>query len=156
MGRHLRWRRARLPDLPPLCHWASGDYAPAPAETVLEIPIGGDQGARRTTLGALIISHVGWVFFWDSRKHQESGLWPASLDSRFLTLLSLVAQGLGAHATWKLDQLISLRHAPRDDVTVQEELMELERRGLVSRREGPSGYVWTVTDAGADELALPG
>lgn len=96
---------------------------------------------------------VGWVFFWDSWKHQESGLrgdrllgsapilidretgrvhstgtarraevyvaayterkrhlqgiWPASLDSRFLTLLALVEQGSGAYATWKLDTPLS-------------------------------------------------
>jgi hypothetical protein len=51
-----------------------------------------------------------------------------------------------------LDLLVSTRHAPREDRTVLEELIELERRGFVRRRDGGTGHRWMVTDAGSEAL----
>jgi hypothetical protein len=145
---------------------------------------------------------VGWVFFWDSRQHQESGSlldalagnapvlvdrdtgqvyptgtarpveehvaehaehkrrlregWPDSLDARFLALLALVRDGMGRRDARHLDLLISARHKPREGRTVLEELIELERRGLVRRGAGGTGYRWTITDAGSEALAGAG
>ena len=141
---------------------------------------------------------VGWVFFYDSRQHQEPGRladelagnaailvdrdtgqacptgtarpveeyvaeraehkrrlregWPGPLDARFLALLSLVRDGMGRRDARHLDLLVSARHPPRDDATVLDELVELERRGLVRRAAGGTGYRWTVTDAGSEAL----
>lgn len=141
---------------------------------------------------------VGWVFFFDSRQHQESGSfldglggnapilidrdtgqacptgtartveeyvaehaerrrrlregWPGSLDARFLGLLALVRDGMGLRDARHLDLLISTRHEPREGLAVLDELIELERRGLVRRGEGGTGYRWAVTDAGSEAL----
>jgi hypothetical protein len=135
-------------------------------------------------------SLVAWLFYWDSKKYQESGrradrligatpilidretgqvcpkglsrpgldhlaayaerkghlqgIWPDSLDARFLTLLSLVRDGNGVYGTWKIEEHIGTLHPQREDVTVLEELIELERRGLVRRREAANGYLWTI------------
>jgi hypothetical protein len=145
---------------------------------------------------------VGWVFFWDSRQHQESGDlpdalsgnapilidrdtgqvrttgtalpveeyvaeyaehkrrlregWPGCLDARFLALLALVRDATGRRDARHLDLLVSARHAPRDNATVLDELVELERRGLVRRAAGGTGYRWTVTDAGSEALRAAG
>jgi Immunity protein 35 len=80
--------------------------------------------------------------------------WPGSLDARFLTLLALVRDGMGLRDARRLDRLVSMRHEPREDATVLEELAELERRGLVRRGAGGTGYRWAVTDAGS--VALTG
>jgi hypothetical protein len=71
----------------------------------------------------------------DRNRHLQ-GIWPDLLDARFLTLLSLVCDGDSLYTAWKLEELISTLHPQREDVTVLEELIELERRGIVSRREG--------------------
>ena len=143
---------------------------------------------------------VGWVFFYDSRKHQESGSWsdviggnapilidrdtgqdcptgtarpveeyvadlaerkrrlregwPDCLDARFLALLALVRDGMGHRNVRHLDWLISARQEPRAGRTVLDELVELERRGLVRQEAGGTGGQWGVTDAGA--VALKG
>jgi hypothetical protein len=81
------------------------------------------------------------------RKRHLQGIWPGSLDARFLTLLSLVRDGNGQYATWKIKDLIGTLLPQRQDVTVLEELIELERRGLVRRRQGANGYMWTITEA---------
>jgi hypothetical protein len=145
---------------------------------------------------------VGWVFFYDSRQHQESGSllhalagnaailvdrdtgqacptgtarpvgeyvaeyaerkrrlregWPGSLDTRFLSLLTLVRDGRGLRDARQLDLLVSMRHEPRDGATVLDELTELERRGLVRREAGGTGYRWALTDAGSEALREAG
>lgn len=147
---------------------------------------------------------AGWVFFYDSRRHQESGNfldalagnapifidrdtgqvsltgtaqpveeyiaeyaerkrrlregWPDSLDARFLALLALVRDGMGYRDARHLDLLINARHEPRQDATVLDELVELERRGLVRRRpaaDGGTGFKWIATDAGSQVLGSP-
>jgi Immunity protein 35 len=147
---------------------------------------------------------VGWVFFFDSQRHQESGNfldslggnapilidrdtgqvcptgtarpveeyvaeyaerkrrlregWPDSLDARFLALLALVRDGMGLRDARHLDLLISAGHRPREGRTALDELIELERRGLVRRcpaAEGGVGYRWIVTDAGSEILNGP-
>lgn len=145
---------------------------------------------------------MGWVFFWDSRRHQESGNfrdslvgnapilldretgqawstgtarpaaeyvaeyaerkrrlregWPASLDARFLTLLVLVREGTGSRQTHYLGTLLDAQHEPREDVTALEELMELERRGLVRRAANGIYDAWIITDAGHEALRKAG
>ena len=86
------------------------------------------------------------------RKRRLSEGWPGTLDARFLTLLALVRDGAGRRSARQLDLLVSTRHAPRDGATVLDELVELERRGLVRREPGGTGYRWAVTDAGSDAL----
>jgi len=78
---------------------------------------------------------------------------PGSLDARFLTLLALVRDGTGPRDARQLDLLISTRFRPREGRTVLEELTELERRGLVRRAAGGTGYRWAVTDTGAEALS---
>lgn len=82
--------------------------------------------------------------------------WPGSLDARFLALLSLVRDGMGRRDARQLDLLVSAHHEPRDHGTVLDELAELERRGLVRRGAGGTGYRWTVTDAGSEALERGG
>ena len=79
--------------------------------------------------------------------------WPGSLDVRFLALLALVRDGTGLRDARQLDLLISMRFRPREGRTVLEELIELERRGLVRRAAGGTGYRWAVTDTGAEALS---
>lgn len=87
------------------------------------------------------------------RKHRLQQGWPAALDARFLTLLALVRDGAGQRDARHLDLQVSTRHAPRDDATVLDELVELERRGLVRREADGTGYRWAVTSAGSAALA---
>lgn len=143
----------------------------------------------------------GWVFFYDSVRHQQTGDlldalagngpilidretgqvhntgtarpvedyidqygeskrraregWPEDLDDRFLALLALVRDGLGLLDARHLDLLISRRHPPRQHATALDELVELERRGLVRRRpvtDGGVGYRWQITDLGTESL----
>jgi len=70
-----------------------------------------------------------------------------SLDARFLALLALVRDGMGPRDARQPDLLISSKHESREGGTVLDELIELERRGLVRRGEGGTGYKWTITDA---------
>lgn len=79
--------------------------------------------------------------------------WPGSLDARFLALLSLVRDGTGVRDARQLDLLVSIRFWPREGWTVLDELIELERRGLVRRAAGGTGYRWAVTDAGSEALS---
>jgi Immunity protein 35 len=155
----------------------------------------------RSPVAMVITGHEefdeGWVFFYDSVRHQETGGlldalagngailidretgqihgtgtakpveeyieqyreskrrarqgWPQGLDDRFAALLALVRDGLGLRDARRLDLLISCQYAPRQHVTVLEELVELERRGLVRRRPasaGGTGYRWQITDLG--------
>jgi len=73
--------------------------------------------------------------------------WPGSLDARFLALLALVRDGTGLRDARQLDLMISMRFRPREGWTVLDELIELERRGLVRRATGGTGYRWAVTDS---------
>jgi len=79
--------------------------------------------------------------------------WPGSLDARFLALLALVRDGTGLRDARQLDLMISARFRPREGRTVLDELIELERRGLVRRAAGGTGYRWAVTDAGSEALS---
>jgi hypothetical protein len=63
---------------------------------------------------------------------------------------------MGRRDARQLDLLINARHEPRDNVTVLDELAELERRGLVRREAGGTGYRWTITDAGSEALRAAG
>ena len=76
--------------------------------------------------------------------------WPGSLDARFLASLALVRDGTGLRDARQLDLLISARFRPREGRTVLDELIELERRGLVRRAAGGTGYRWAITDAGSE------
>ena len=87
---------------------------------------------------------------WHERRVRDG--WPGSLDARFLALLSLVRDGTGLRDARQLDLLVSIRFRPREGWTVLDELIELERRGLVRRTAGGTGYRWAVTDAGSDAL----
>ena len=62
---------------------------------------------------------------------------------------------MGRRDARQLDLLVRVRHEPRDNATVLDELAELERRGLV-RREAGGAYRWTVTDAGSEALRVAG
>jgi hypothetical protein len=72
-----------------------------------------------------------------------------SLDARFLALLALVRDGAGLRDARRLDLLVVTRLGPRNGATVLDELAELERRGLVRRGAGGTGYRWAATDAGS-------
>ena len=87
--------------------------------------------------------------------HERRGRdgWPGSLDARFLALLALVRDGTGLRDARQLDLLVSIRFRPREGWTVLDELVELERRGLVCRAAGGTGYRWAVTDTGAEALS---
>ena len=78
---------------------------------------------------------------------------PGSLDARFLALLALVRDGTGLRDARQLDLLISAHYRPREGRTVLDELLELERRGLVRRAAGGTGYRWAITDAGSEALS---
>ena len=82
--------------------------------------------------------------------------WPGSLDARFAALLALVRDGAGQRDARQLDLQINMRLTPREGATVLDELTELERRGLVRRAPGGTGYRWAVTDAGSAALKEPG
>jgi hypothetical protein len=86
------------------------------------------------------------------RKRHLQEIWPDSPDARFLALLSVVRDGNDLYGTWKINDLVGTLHPQRQDVTVLEELIELERRGLVRRREGANGYTWTITEAGVQAM----
>jgi hypothetical protein len=86
------------------------------------------------------------------RKRHLQEIWPDSLDARFLALPSVVRDGNGLYGTWKIKDLAGTLHPQRKDVTVLEELVELERRGLVRCREGANGYMWTISEAGVQAM----
>ena len=80
---------------------------------------------------------------------------PEDLDGRFVALLTRVRDGLSLRDARHLDLLISRRYSPREHATVLDELVDLERRGLVARRsgrEGGVGYRWQTTNAGLESL----
>jgi hypothetical protein len=84
------------------------------------------------------------------RKRRVRAGWPDDLDDRFVALLGLVRDGMGLRDARHLDLLLSsLRgYPPREAATLLDELVELERRGLVDRRPGGSGYRWKITEGG--------
>jgi hypothetical protein len=105
------------------------------------------------TLSRLGASHVARHPGHAGHKRGVRDGWPGSLDGRFLALLALVRDGSGLRDARQLDLLISARYRPREGRTVLDELIELERRGLVRREAGGTGYRWTVTDAGSEALS---
>lgn len=98
-----------------------------------------------------------YVAEYAERKRRLNEGWPDSLDPRFRALLALVRDGMGYRDARHIDLLMDhVRHKPREGRTVRDELGELERRGLVRRRDGGVGHRWTITDAGSEALREPG
>ena len=84
--------------------------------------------------------------------------WPLELDARFRHLLRLVNEGSGRRDARALDMYINARFEPRADHHVRDELLELERRGLVTKLPDSTGGVgnfWQITPAGLNALEAP-
>jgi hypothetical protein len=110
----------------------------------------GDTGQVRLTGTAHRVEE--YVAEYADRKCRLREDWAGLLDARFLALLALVRDGMGPRDARQLDLLISSKHEPREGGTVLDELVELERRGLVRSGEGGTGYNWSITDAGSEAL----
>jgi hypothetical protein len=142
---------------------------------------------------------VGWVFFYDSRMHQETGDdryliagnapilvdresgdveitgtakpiehyvgeyverrrrrlegWPHAIDRGLQDLLALVREGGGERDTRSLDIYARQRHIDRTAHTIDEQLAELQRRGLVMSKTNAAGHrSWAITPAGDHAL----
>lgn len=89
------------------------------------------------------------------RKRRLGEGWPVRLDARFLALLALIRDG--HRDTSDIEGLISALHQPREGRTVLDELVELEKRGLVCRpptAQRGTGFRWLLAGSAADVLAL--
>lgn len=116
-----------------------------------------ETGETITTGTAHPVEHYVKQFAEGKRRLREG--WPQGLDARFLHLVRLVSEGAGRRDARALDMYINRKYEPRIGRHVRDELLELERRGLVSRlpdSEGGVGNRWAVTSEGLDVLGAEG
>ncbi|MCU1463622.1 MAG: hypothetical protein JWO37_3697 [Acidimicrobiales bacterium] len=107
-----------------------------------------NDGTARFTGTAFSVEHYIDEYTEQQRRRREG--WPDALDDRLRDLLALVRDGHGKRDARVLDIYVSQRHVPGSH-TVRDELIELEKRGLVRRRsdsEGGVGNRWEITSSG--------
>lgn len=112
-----------------------------------------DSGEIFTTGTAYPIDY--YINEYSERKRRLREGWPQDLDARLLYLLRLVGEAAGRRDARALDMYLNTKHDPRPGHHVRGELLELERRGLVSGlpdAEGGVGNRWKITPAGFDGL----
>jgi len=88
----------------------------------------------------------------ESRRRIREG-WPVELDGRLRDLLILVRDRVSGRTARILSHYLGRKHPARPGRTVLDELQELERRQMVSRRDAAdAGEAWMITDRGRAAL----
>jgi hypothetical protein len=84
----------------------------------------------------------------ESRRRTREG-WPVELDGRLRDLLILLRDRVSGRTARILSHYLGRKYPARPGRTLLEELQELERRQLVSRRDtADSDGIWMITDGG--------